>query len=63
MENNYEKIKKDIEIEQQRRKEEDRKNQKLINQIKVIQKLKNKLEKEERKLDSLVNSENKETQE
>ncbi|EAK0768200.1 hypothetical protein [Campylobacter lari] len=52
--NNYEKIKKEIEVEKQRRKEEDKKNKKIINQIKTIDKLKSKLSKEEAKLNELI---------
>ncbi|EAI7263288.1 hypothetical protein CK585_06915 [Campylobacter lari] len=52
--NNYEKIKKEIEVEKQRRKEEDKKNKKIINQIKTIDRLKSKLSKEEAKLNELI---------
>ncbi|EAH6175635.1 TPA: hypothetical protein R8P75_001613 [Campylobacter jejuni] len=57
---NYEKIKKDIEEGIQKRKEEDKKNKKIINQIKIISSLENKIQKEKEKLDKLVKSEAKE---
>ncbi|AJK83796.1 MULTISPECIES: hypothetical protein [Campylobacter] len=57
---NYEKIKKDIEEGIQKRKEEDKKNKKIINQIKIISSLENKVQKEKEKLDKLVKNETKE---
>ncbi|AXL39492.1 hypothetical protein GTQ17_08520 [Campylobacter jejuni] len=57
---NYEKIKKDIEEGIQKRKEEDKKNKKIINQIKIISSLENKVQKEKEKLDKLVKNEAKE---
>lgn len=57
---NYEKIKKDIEEGIQKRKEEDKKNKKIINQIKIISSLENKIQKEKEKLDKLVKNEAKE---
>ncbi|EAI4085117.1 hypothetical protein ACM15X_001666 [Campylobacter jejuni] len=57
---NYEKIKKDIEEGIQKRKEEDKKNKKIINQIKIISSLENKVQKEKEKLDKLVKDEAKE---
>ncbi|EAI8568534.1 hypothetical protein JG677_04490 [Campylobacter sp. TTU-622] len=56
--NNYEKIKKDIEEGIQKRKEEDKKNKKIISQIKVISNLENKIKKEKEKLNKLVENEN-----
>lgn len=55
---NYEKIKKDIEEGIQKRKEEDKKNKKIISQIKVISNLENKIKKEKEKLNKLVENEN-----
>ncbi|ADC29272.1 hypothetical protein ACE66E_001744 [Campylobacter jejuni] len=57
---NYEKIKKDIEEGIQKRKEEDKKNKKIINQIKIISSLENKVQKEKEKLNKLVKNEAKE---
>lgn len=57
---NYEKIKKDIEEGIQKRKEEDKKNKKIINQIKIISSLENKVQKEKEKLNELVKNEAKE---
>lgn len=54
---NYEKIKKDIEEGIQKRKEEDKKNKKIINQIKIISSLENKVQKEKEKLNKLVKNE------
>ncbi|EAK3711035.1 hypothetical protein CEC45_07690 [Campylobacter coli] len=55
---NYEKIKKDIEEGIQKRKEEDKKNKKIISQIKIINSLENKIKKEKEKLSKLVENEN-----
>ncbi|ENT5822635.1 hypothetical protein ACFD9U_001722 [Campylobacter jejuni] len=57
---NYEKIKKDIEEGIQKRKEEDKKNKKIINQIKIISSLENKVQKEKEKLNKLIKNEAKE---
>ncbi|EHF4495337.1 hypothetical protein J1H15_000506 [Campylobacter coli] len=57
---NYEKIKKDIEEGIQKRKEEDKKNKKIINQIKIISSLENKVQKEKEKLNKFVKNEAKE---
>ncbi|OIT95758.1 hypothetical protein [Campylobacter jejuni] len=57
---NYEKIKKDIEEGIQKRKEEDKKNKKIINQIKIISSLENKVQKEKEKLNKLVKNKAKE---
>ncbi|MCC2990329.1 hypothetical protein J8258_01570 [Campylobacter jejuni] len=54
---NYEKIKKDIEEGIQKRKEEDKKNKKISNQIKIISSLENKVQKEKEKLNKLVKNE------
>ncbi|XUP68484.1 hypothetical protein B6971_000505 (plasmid) [Campylobacter coli] len=54
---NYEKIKKDIEEGIQKRKEEDKKNKKIISQIKIINSLENKIKKEKEKLSKLVENE------
>ncbi|EID8661110.1 hypothetical protein LCI70_001435 [Campylobacter coli] len=55
---NYKKIKKDIEEGIQKRKEEDKKNKKIISQIKIINSLENKIKKEKEKLSKLVENEN-----
>ncbi len=55
---NYEKIKKDIEEGIQKRKEEDKKNKKIISQIKIINSLETKIKKEKEKLSKLVENEN-----
>lgn len=55
---NYEKIKKDIEEGIQKRKEEDKKNKKIISQINIINSLENKIKKEKEKLSKLVENEN-----
>ncbi|EHQ5926132.1 hypothetical protein KRS44_001716, partial [Campylobacter jejuni] len=52
------KIKKDIEEGIQKRKEEDKKNKKIISQIKIINSLENKIKKEKEKLSKLVENEN-----
>lgn len=51
---NFQIIKERIENQAKIRKEEDRKNKKIIDQIKVISTLRKKLEKEEEKLNILV---------
>ncbi|MBZ7963312.1 hypothetical protein H2274_07080 [Campylobacter sp. W0049] len=51
---NFQIIKERIENQKLKRKEEDKKNKKIIEQIKIISNLRKKLEKEEEKLNILV---------